>query len=215
MPKEQTSADVATVASRIMRTAPAAGQVMGGVYNLLLDDAKSVAASALTQREGTESITESAKTREAVPAAVISHPPMTFGEAIAALKRGEKVCRFGWSEKETWIEQHSDFTVGVRMTLRCRRSDGVTVREPWLPNFNDIFAEDWVNLTFPKSDKDMGGGVVEANFGFYVDGWTLRSTENVGEVYAVRMDDGAHTTFNSASLVAFLARRLDLPVIER
>ncbi len=158
------------------------------------------------------SLKEGANARDSSEAVVQHEVPMNFGEAIAALKRGERVTRFGWYLKETWVELHSAFTLGVKMPIRCRAvGSGMTSREPWLPQIRDLLAEDWVNLTFPKSDKDMGGGVVEANFGFYVDGWTLKSTENVGEVLAIRMDDGANVTFNSASLVQFLARRLNVP----
>jgi len=52
----------------------------------------------------------------------------------------------------------------------------------------------------------------EINFGFYVDGYTLQSTEIVGEIRVISYC-GKTTTFPSKQLVAFLERRLSPPNI--
>lgn len=59
-----------------------------------------------------------------------------------------------------------------------------------------------------EHERDDGMGTVEANFEMYVDGWTLKGTDLVGEVEAVRASDGARVVFPSRSLTSFLERRL-------
>lgn len=48
----------------------------------------------------------------------------------------------------------------------------------------------------------------EANFGFYVDGYTLRGTPVIGEIL-VTSADGRQCLLKSSSLTAFLERRLE------
>jgi len=50
------------------------------------------------------------------------------------------------------------------------------------------------------------------NFGFYVDGYTLKGTDTIGEIL-VTAYDGRTITMKSAALVAFLERRLTPPNI--
>lgn len=51
-------------------------------------------------------------------------------------------------------------------------------------------------------------GQEETNFGFYVDGYTLKGTDVIGEVLVTAMD-GRSCVIKSSSLVAFFERRLD------
>lgn len=59
-----------------------------------------------------------------------------------------------------------------------------------------------------RNRKDDGMGVVEANFSLYVDGWTMGSTNTIGEILCTA-PDGRTVTVPSKALTAFLARRLD------
>lgn len=52
-----------------------------------------------------------------------------------------------------------------------------------------------------------GDNPVEANFEFYIDGWTMKSTATVGEVQATS-PEGRVAIIPSQSLVSFLERRL-------
>lgn len=68
---------------------------------------------------------------------------LDFGEAVASLKAGEKVCRAGWNGKGMWLElQRPDDN--SKMTLPyiyMSTVDGNLV--PWLASQTDILSEDW------------------------------------------------------------------------
>ena len=74
---------------------------------------------------------------------------MTFGQAIEAMKRGDKVSRSGWNGKGLWLElQAPDYN--SKMTLpyifMSYPSDAKTTpgaRVPWLASQTDMLAEDW------------------------------------------------------------------------
>lgn len=94
---------------------------------------------------------------------------MNFGEAIAALKSGQRVRRSGWNGKGMWLaltpgstipatqarstatialaaerapflEQAGDLTIGAHIDMRA--ADGTLVIG-WLASQTDMLAEDW------------------------------------------------------------------------
>lgn len=66
-----------------------------------------------------------------------------FGQAIAELKQGKKVCRIGWNGKGMHLElqepdEHSKMTLPyIWMWTACKN------RVPWLASQTDMLAEDW------------------------------------------------------------------------
>jgi hypothetical protein len=76
---------------------------------------------------------------------------MTFGQAIEAIKAGQKVARTGWNGKGMWIGLHKEvgtFTrkeCGTELTYR----DYITMKTvdnqlvPWVASQTDVLAEDW------------------------------------------------------------------------
>ena len=74
---------------------------------------------------------------------------MSFGDAIAALKAGQKVARAGWNGKGLWLELQAP-DANSKMTLpyifMSYPSDAKTTpgaRVPWLASQTDMLAEDW------------------------------------------------------------------------
>ena len=74
---------------------------------------------------------------------------MTFGQAIEAMKRGDKVSRVGWNGKGLWLELQAPDT-NSKMTLPyifmsypsyAKTTPGARV--PWLASQTDMLAEDW------------------------------------------------------------------------
>jgi hypothetical protein len=84
---------------------------------------------------------------------------MNFGDALAALKRGEKVTRKGWNGKNMFLflTPGSQITVSAGKPLAAAFSAGSTVDYqphvdmktaqgsivPWLCSQTDMLAEDW------------------------------------------------------------------------
>lgn len=92
---------------------------------------------------------------------------MNFGDAIAALKRGEKVARAGWNGKGMWLTLNLGsapqdclvgcFIEGIEDRLFDVGAEGTTVRLPnidmrtatgstcrgWFASQADMLAEDW------------------------------------------------------------------------
>jgi hypothetical protein len=68
---------------------------------------------------------------------------MNFGEALAALKAGDKVARRGWNGKGMWLNlQRPD--AFSKMTLPYIFMKTVDdQRVPWLASQTDMLAEDW------------------------------------------------------------------------
>jgi hypothetical protein len=68
---------------------------------------------------------------------------MTFGEAIEALKAGERVTREGWNGKDMWLalqvpDEHSKMTLPY-IYMKTAQGDLV----PWLASQTDMLASDW------------------------------------------------------------------------
>jgi hypothetical protein len=68
---------------------------------------------------------------------------MDIGQALSALKNGEKVTRAGWNGPGQWIalqvpDEHSKMR---KPYLYISPVDGELV--PWLASQTDILAEDW------------------------------------------------------------------------
>ena len=76
---------------------------------------------------------------------------MTFGLAVEAIKKGQKVARSGWNGKGMWIGIHKEggtFTrqeCGTDLTYRdyivMKTVDNQLV--PWTASQTDVLAEDW------------------------------------------------------------------------
>ncbi|RSD21995.1 DUF2829 domain-containing protein [Amycolatopsis eburnea] len=68
---------------------------------------------------------------------------MNFGEALKALRRGEKVTRAGWNGAGMWLalqvpDEHSKMR---RPYIFMRPVDGDLV--PWVASQSDLLATDW------------------------------------------------------------------------
>ena len=74
---------------------------------------------------------------------------MTFGQAIEAMKRGDKVSRSGWNGKGLWLElqaPNSNSKMTLPYIFMSYPSDAKTTpgaRVPWLASQTDMLAEDW------------------------------------------------------------------------
>lgn len=71
------------------------------------------------------------------------HPSSTFGQALEALKSGERVTREGWNGKDMWLalqvpDEHSKMTLPY-IYMKTVQGDLV----PWLASQTDMLAEDW------------------------------------------------------------------------
>ncbi len=81
-----------------------------------------------------------------------------FGQAIEALRQGNKVFREGWNGKGLTIElqipdQHSKMTLPYLFmnypSLPASENapqNHIDAKVPWLPSQTDILSEDWVIL---------------------------------------------------------------------
>jgi hypothetical protein len=74
---------------------------------------------------------------------------MNFGDALAAIKSGERVARAGWNGKGLWLELQTPDAYS-KMTLPYvflnYPQDAVNTpgaRVPWLASQTDLLAEDW------------------------------------------------------------------------
>jgi hypothetical protein len=68
---------------------------------------------------------------------------MNFGQAIEALKSGERVCRAGWNGKGMFLElqrpdAHSKMSLPY-IYMRTVQGDLV----PWLASQTDMLSDDW------------------------------------------------------------------------
>lgn len=66
-----------------------------------------------------------------------------FGEAIAALKVGQKVSRLGWNGKGMWLnlqvpDEHSKMSLPYIYMFTADKK-----QVPWLASQTDVLAEDW------------------------------------------------------------------------
>jgi hypothetical protein len=78
----------------------------------------------------------------------------TFGEALEALKRGERMRRAGWNGKGIYIElqrpdEHSKMTLPyIYIVTTGLQSDNPAAPRgvvPWLASQTDLLAEDWIH----------------------------------------------------------------------
>jgi hypothetical protein len=75
---------------------------------------------------------------------------MNFGQAIQALKEGERVARTGWNGKGMWLAYvpagYMELTNGLEFPscpyLVMKTAQATVV--PWLASQTDVLAEDWV-----------------------------------------------------------------------
>ena len=81
--------------------------------------------------------------------------PLTFGDAIHAMKNGCKVARKGWNGKGMWLRLYSPFLdkqFPMREIEPCEGTpiDWISMKTadnsfvPWLASQTDMLAEDWV-----------------------------------------------------------------------
>lgn len=75
---------------------------------------------------------------------------MNFGDAIAAMKDGQRVARAGWNGKGMWLRLIGFYqldghphTLGLKLLpwIGMKTADGAFV--PWLASQTDMLAEDW------------------------------------------------------------------------
>lgn len=71
---------------------------------------------------------------------------LTFGEAIAALKDGDKVTREGWNGKGMWLnlqvpDSNSKMTLPYIYMFTADKQ-----QVPWLASQTDMLAEDWMKI---------------------------------------------------------------------
>ena len=68
---------------------------------------------------------------------------MNFGQAIEALKQGQRVIRAGWNGKAMWLGlQRPDEQSKMRLPYIYISTVGGALG-PWLPSQTDMLAEDW------------------------------------------------------------------------
>lgn len=76
---------------------------------------------------------------------------MTFGEAIEAIKRGERVSRHGWNGKGMWIvlinpgnamHKSAAGSFDMQPCIGMKTADGL-MQPGWLASQADILSEDW------------------------------------------------------------------------
>lgn len=96
---------------------------------------------------------------------------------------------------------------GDPLVIQEKRGEFVSVRLDQL-----LAVREMLNEAISKYDGALemiprGAGEGDANFGFYVDGYTLTGTPVIGEILVTAMD-GRSALLKSASLVAFLERRI-------
>jgi hypothetical protein len=86
---------------------------------------------------------------------------LNFGQALEALKRGEKVARVGWNGKGMWLVLQKAYPQGIPINKNTAEATGIpegTVCKflpyimmktatgefvPWLASQTDVLAEDW------------------------------------------------------------------------
>jgi hypothetical protein len=103
---------------------------------------------------------------------------MTFGEAIEALKVGDRVSRAGWNGKRTWLRlvtphEASDPSLPY-VSLSIENSESLHIVSdvapsvearadvppqvvPWVASHVDILAEDWFVPEFATAHTDDAG----------------------------------------------------------
>ena len=84
---------------------------------------------------------------------------VNFGEALAALKQGNKVARSGWNGKGMWLILIVGEAVAQAIADRYGDGNAIPVLDaiymktvtgelvPWLASQTDVLMEDWIILT--------------------------------------------------------------------
>jgi hypothetical protein len=90
--------------------------------------------------------------------------PMSFGQALEALRTGKHVARAGWNGKGMWLTQQKGYPSGIPINHNTAEATGVpegTVMKfapylmmksvsgeffPWNPNQLDLLADDWLQV---------------------------------------------------------------------
>jgi hypothetical protein len=109
--------------------------------------------------KATETLGVLEQTESPGPYGMLHYGRGTFGEAVNALKKGQKVCRSGWNGKGMFLflVPGSTFTVNRPPLLGiypegteinyCSHIDMKTADDkvvPWLASQTDVLAEDWL-----------------------------------------------------------------------
>ena len=83
---------------------------------------------------------------------------VNFGEALVALKQGNKVARSGWNGKGMWLILIVGEAVAQAIADRYGDGNAIPVLDaiymktatgefvPWLASQTDVLAEDWVEV---------------------------------------------------------------------
>jgi hypothetical protein len=90
---------------------------------------------------------------------------MDFGDAIRALKAGQRVTRAGWNGPGQWLAYQKGYPDGIAINANtaeatgipqgtvCRFRPYIMIRTaqgdfvPWLASQSDMLAEDWETVT--------------------------------------------------------------------
>jgi len=90
---------------------------------------------------------------------------MDFGDAVRALKAGERVTRPGWNGKGMWLAYQPGYPAGIAINANTATATGIpegTVCRfrpyimmltadgdfvPWVASQSDVLAEDWEAAT--------------------------------------------------------------------
>ena len=78
---------------------------------------------------------------------------MDFGEALAVIKRGGRVERFGWNGRGMWLflvpggwpYDNTEPEIPTLPFIAMKTADHKVV--PWLASQTDILADDWVQIS--------------------------------------------------------------------
>ena len=68
---------------------------------------------------------------------------MNFGEAIEAMKDGEKVAREGWNGRGMWLAIQMPDTYSKMQLPYIYMSTAQSQLVPWLASQTDMLADDW------------------------------------------------------------------------
>jgi hypothetical protein len=89
---------------------------------------------------------------------------MTFGEAIEALKVGDRVSRTGWNGKKMWLRMvtpHDGSDANLPyVSISTESSESLPIVSyvaPWVAAHADMLAEDWFVPEFATAHTDDAG----------------------------------------------------------
>ena len=78
---------------------------------------------------------------------------ITFGEALVALKKGEKIARKGWNGKGMYVELNKglDYSFSILNPFFIIKNVNNS-HSTWVPSVNDCLAEDWYTCDFERDE---------------------------------------------------------------